>query len=1197
MSEFENKIKEIGELHTILNEYEEIIKDKIKDKTFLEQIKLFKKEYSNLININRFCIPIIGKCNSGKSTFLNYLLKQKVLEIKDDISTKFICIIRHDTKCEIPKIYKVNFKERGEINGKKLYNFEEGEELDAKENIAKIIKDKNEKERNINSKDPKDYFLIMKINIPFFNESELAPYSNYFDLMDIPGLSEDEFYLDILFPYFINNSKFCFFVFDVEEYKNEDSIEIFNKILEKFENRENIYMNSIFILNKIDRVEKGSEPQSFIEYMEDNLKNKNIDCICCNSKLLHLNHFKLESFLNYLEYIFSKPINDNIGDINEYIVANLKDNFEMNIEQYSNEQFNVNEEEKKEFEEYLNDINISETNFNKLDDDDINNYIYYKNKFDEFKKNIKEIKDDEEIRSIESKIKNKIINSCKSIFNSYLNLNKFNELRNEISDKCHIINQKKINEKNPFKNDPKIIFDSFKEIIEKIKLLKGEQEYIKKIINEFKYIENFFQNESKIRIPTLGCYSTGKSSLLNNLIGYDVLPVGKNAMTKIGIVINYTNSIDRICLKKTILNQTQNFLEDYWWFEDEKDNIYSKLENMEEILKIINISYSYNYDFADNIINFIKRFEETKINKSLKEIANLIEVILKNKNKKDLDSFINIFSSLEDESQNKISFKEIKDTLEKIIQKKIKINNKESQKELFLKLIIPIKILDEMQLDEKIKEKIELIDIPGLNTEQKYLDNKKFENLIKYSNGFLFVTKKNATQEKSNTNIISRAIDKIRNRKILDFSFNSLFFILTNCESTLNKNMEDKKKDIKNSINSNDIIIINENIKDESEFLISDFSNEQYKKYLEDDNISEDINKFYNFLKQNNKNLNTYLNNLKKNKDYNKYKPSEDALEKCKSKINQKIEDNFISHYLILRENLSNHKNLEKSNYFEFKKNFSKLIVSSKESLDENLKKGIINFIKYLGGKLDKIYFSNNSKDIDIEIVNKKLEDLKTNIGEKIKKTKTDFENEIEDLNLKVRNKEIDEEKILGFSSKWKKQKDELNENIKNLIVKVYSEINKFKTLKDSEYEKKKYFTKKHIIVHGVTAGAQAVGEGAGLIFSSIAISFPPIAIAIGAFALIHGGICIGKFIRDKIKKTEDLIEHLSKYKDTFIDNLNSYENDINTFLDMRKDREIGDINDRKIVGSLQLTIDERKQFLEIYNSFEKKLETYCNLE
>ena len=584
--DFEKGIKKIGELHTILNEYKEIIDDRIKNEKFFEQIKLFKKEYSSLININRFCIPIIGKCNSGKSTFLNYLLKQKVLEIKDDISTKFICIIRHDNNCKIPKVYKVNFKERGEFNGKKLYNFEEGEEIDTKESIAKIIKDKNEEERNIYSKDPKDYFLILKINIPFFNESEFAPYSNYFDLMDIPGLSEDQFYIDTLFPYFINNSKFCIFFFDAEEYKSEDSIEIFKNISQKFENRENIHMNSIFILNKIDKVEKDSEPQNFEEYMEDNLKIKNIDCICCNSKLLYLNHFKLESFLNYLLYIFSKPIDDNNDDINQYIVANLKEHFEINIALYSNEQFVANEEEKKEFEEYLNDENISEKNFEKLQD--INYYIYYKKNFDENKNNKKEIKDDEEISDVQLKIKKKIINSCKAIFNSYLNLKKFKELRDEIRNKCHIEIQKKINEKNPFKNDPKIIFDSFKEIIEKIKSFKGEHEYIKVIIKEFEYIENFLQNESKIRIPTLGCISSGKSSLLNNLIGYDVLPVGKNTMTKIGIVINYTDSLKKICLKKTILEKSKNFLEDYYCFKDEKDNIYSKLENMKEILKIIN---------------------------------------------------------------------------------------------------------------------------------------------------------------------------------------------------------------------------------------------------------------------------------------------------------------------------------------------------------------------------------------------------------------------------------------------------------------------------------------------------------------------------------------------------------------------------------------------------------------------------------
>ena len=140
MFNFQKKIKEIGILDNYLTDYEEIIKDKIKDNNFLEQIKLFKKEKNNLLNINRFCIPIIGKCNSGKSTFLNYLLKQKVLEINEEISTNFICIIRHDSKAIFPKIYEVNIKERIEINNKILYNFEEGKEING--NIEEIIKKK-----------------------------------------------------------------------------------------------------------------------------------------------------------------------------------------------------------------------------------------------------------------------------------------------------------------------------------------------------------------------------------------------------------------------------------------------------------------------------------------------------------------------------------------------------------------------------------------------------------------------------------------------------------------------------------------------------------------------------------------------------------------------------------------------------------------------------------------------------------------------------------------------------------------------------------------------------------------------------------------------------------------------------------------------------------------------------------------------
>ena len=65
-------------------------------------------------------------------------------------------------------------------------------------NIQQFIKEKNENLKN-NSCELNNYFLILKINIPFFNKPEYAPYANLFDLMDIPGLNENnEIYLKIV---------------------------------------------------------------------------------------------------------------------------------------------------------------------------------------------------------------------------------------------------------------------------------------------------------------------------------------------------------------------------------------------------------------------------------------------------------------------------------------------------------------------------------------------------------------------------------------------------------------------------------------------------------------------------------------------------------------------------------------------------------------------------------------------------------------------------------------------------------------------------------------------------------------------------------------------------------------------------------------------------------------------------------------
>ena len=91
------------------------------------QIGEFKEKYEKYIGITRFSIPVIGKMNTGKSTFLNYLIHlNESLEIKSEIATKFVCIIRHNKKNIEPKIYETKAILRG---NNKVFNFIKGKRI------------------------------------------------------------------------------------------------------------------------------------------------------------------------------------------------------------------------------------------------------------------------------------------------------------------------------------------------------------------------------------------------------------------------------------------------------------------------------------------------------------------------------------------------------------------------------------------------------------------------------------------------------------------------------------------------------------------------------------------------------------------------------------------------------------------------------------------------------------------------------------------------------------------------------------------------------------------------------------------------------------------------------------------------------------------------------------------------------------
>ena len=160
----EDKIKSINELIYFLEDNNTEIYSTQGANELKQLIKTFKLEYYPYKGIKRFSIPVIGCVSSGKSTILNYLLKlKKTLEMNQKITTKCICIIRHQKGYKTAKIYEVNIVKRGD----KIYNFEEGKEI--KDNVAEVIAERNKliAENKIGYNYEK-YFLIIKYEIPLF---------------------------------------------------------------------------------------------------------------------------------------------------------------------------------------------------------------------------------------------------------------------------------------------------------------------------------------------------------------------------------------------------------------------------------------------------------------------------------------------------------------------------------------------------------------------------------------------------------------------------------------------------------------------------------------------------------------------------------------------------------------------------------------------------------------------------------------------------------------------------------------------------------------------------------------------------------------------------------------------------------------------------------------------------------------------
>ena len=574
----------------------------------------FTKKYGLYLGIKRFAIPIIGVISSGKSTFMNKILNLKnILETNDKVTTKFITIIRHDKNVEIPEVYQVEIERRNKGKTTDRFNFiEKGENLlKSKDNtsIEKIIKDLNEDIKKSNSeksqkylKDIEKYFLIVKTKIPIF-EGEFEEYGDLIDFLDIPGLDEvkdninsTESVFNDFIPMIFSNILFPIFIADVKTLETENPKNIlknfFNLYAEKTKllnskNNEIEYDKGIYLLNKMDLKNKDKKEDIFNTFFQ------NFGTIDLGNQITI--KIPLEENKNFFGIIATRLFQEKVGSFVEdeldEIISQSKDSqknsFKSFIKEYLLKKYEIDlnkaKEEKEDFslKERLNIVNdklkkgCKSLNNPKLD---LKEYTYLsKIKFNNNETDV------EYNNNMFFKIQKKIRDELDSFL--YFNFEGLIEYidKNNLEEKKNF-SHKRLYDKNFLLNFNQKILSLFSNT-----LLK-QFDNIKEIINQ---VENFstFYNNRNVRIIFIGIISSGKTSLLNSIIGNhtNILQTTHKECTKCIYRIKYSKKIS-FCESEIKNNKNYGH-----YFEDIIGTSIYDVEEIKKKIERLNEEKSFKY--------------------------------------------------------------------------------------------------------------------------------------------------------------------------------------------------------------------------------------------------------------------------------------------------------------------------------------------------------------------------------------------------------------------------------------------------------------------------------------------------------------------------------------------------------------------------------------------------------------------------
>ena len=521
-------------------------------------------------------IPIIGSISSGKSTFLKGLLGINELETGATTTTKFICLIKNSSKTSF---YHVILKKQG--NNVSIQK--EGETIENISEIKKKIEELNKK-FDIKKGTKDEIFYMMERPIKNFNNKEILDSCIF---MDIPGLNEKKStYLEDIFSIItLNNILFQIVIFDSQYLEQDNMI----NILKELDNKRCLKKEgNLYILNKIDCITTGGENiiEHFKQYFYRNFEKKNSSNIYIN---IYKNHFIP---MNSLLFLAETNV---VNDFYSWLVIELFyylqtiQNMQTPNENLSS-YFNYLEERLK----YI--INQNNLDSNKIESE--SNEIKKDNQ--QMEKIITSVNNLQELLSVLEKSPNfsfgikiekpkikKVMIQLYVIHKNKMASNPiYSEFYQDLNNIIMNINKPKEDLESPPPASNKIITTKSDTVLQEMK------EFLRvKLKNRFEQLNSYLQiiQENllgrKIRLSFIGPISVGKSSVLNCIIGQNILPSNKTECTYRGIIIKHADIDDFLLYKTSLetfgsgLEEFNNFKEDIKPFCKGKSDIYDYLNN------------------------------------------------------------------------------------------------------------------------------------------------------------------------------------------------------------------------------------------------------------------------------------------------------------------------------------------------------------------------------------------------------------------------------------------------------------------------------------------------------------------------------------------------------------------------------------------------------------------------------------------